>query len=178
MVSIVITVTFVLFILIALIFGMNRALGALPVLFFVTLLFSFFGFIVIKFFPVILIILLISYFRKKKNPNRGKTFYYKTYRAEDFEEFFRQSTGHQYAGGGHHQNQGNYFGTPFEDKTKYYSVLGVQSGATKDEIKKAYRDLAKKYHPDRFANESQDIKDYNEKKFKEINEAYEKLNKE
>ena len=35
-----------------------------------------------------------------------------------------------------------------EEKRDYYDVLGVSKGANEDEIKKAYRKLAKKYHPD------------------------------
>ncbi len=46
----------------------------------------------------------------------------------------------------------------------YYEVLGVQKNADKDEIKKAFRKLAHKYHPDK--------KDGDENKFKEVNEAY------
>ena len=52
-----------------------------------------------------------------------------------------------------------------------YQVLGVSENASEEEITKAYRKLAKKYHPD--AN--QDNKDEAEKNFKEVNEAYETL---
>lgn len=57
------------------------------------------------------------------------------------------------------------------NKRDYYEVLGVDKSATDEELKKAYRKLAKKYHPD--ANP--DNKAEAEAKFKEVNEAYEVL---
>ena len=54
-------------------------------------------------------------------------------------------------------------------KRDYYEVLGLSKGASKEEIKRAYKKLSKKYHPD--INKEADAED----KFKEIAEAYEVL---
>ncbi|HZK19129.1 MAG TPA: DnaJ domain-containing protein, partial [Treponemataceae bacterium] len=55
-------------------------------------------------------------------------------------------------------------------KRDYYEILGVQKSATKDEIKKGYRKLAIKYHPDKNPGDKK-----SEEKFKEATEAYEVL---
>ena len=58
-----------------------------------------------------------------------------------------------------------------EQKRDYYEVLGVDKSATDEELKKAFRKLAKQYHPDANPNNKEEA----EKKFKEVNEAYEVL---
>lgn len=54
-----------------------------------------------------------------------------------------------------------------------YSVLGVSPSASNDEIKKAYRELSRKYHPDSYVNNP--LSDLAEEKFKEIQEAYKQI---
>ena len=57
-----------------------------------------------------------------------------------------------------------------------YSILGVSRDASMDEIKKAYRTLSRKYHPD--ANINNPNKDQAEEKFKQVQQAYDQIVKE
>ena len=56
-----------------------------------------------------------------------------------------------------------------------YEVLGVREGASQEEIKAAYKELVKKYHPDKYANNP--LSDLAEEKMAEINQAYDMLMK-
>ena len=57
-----------------------------------------------------------------------------------------------------------------------YDVLGVSPNASDDEIKRVYRDLTRKYHPD--ANVNNPLADLAEEKFKEVQQAYDQIMKE
>lgn len=54
----------------------------------------------------------------------------------------------------------------------YYKILGVDKNANEDEIKKAYRKRALVHHPDRHSSATEEEKKEQEKKFKEVGEAY------
>lgn len=58
-----------------------------------------------------------------------------------------------------------------------YKILGIDSNATDDDVKKAYREMAKKYHPDKVAYLGEDVRKSAEQKLQEVNEAYEKIKK-
>lgn len=58
-----------------------------------------------------------------------------------------------------------------------YKILGIDPSATDDEVKKAYREMAKKYHPDKVAYLGEDVRRAAEQKLKELNYAYEKIKK-
>jgi len=57
---------------------------------------------------------------------------------------------------------------------KYYELLGVRPGASANELKEAYRDMAKVWHPDRFSHDPR-LQQKAQEKLKEINEAYDRL---
>ncbi len=59
-----------------------------------------------------------------------------------------------------------------------YKILGINSGATDEEVKKAYRRMAVKYHPDKVATLGEDVQKAAEEKFKAVAQAYEAICKE
>lgn len=74
--------------------------------------------------------------------------------------------------GGSYSSGSSYGGTS-RSKPDPYAVLGVSSSATDDEIKKAYRRLAMKYHPDKVESLGEEMKRNATEQFRTINEAYE-----
>ena len=67
--------------------------------------------------------------------------------------------------------------TPAEEisEDKYYAILGLSPGADFSEIKSAYRKLSMKYHPDKVGHLGDEFKKVAEEKMKEINNAYDYL---
>lgn len=62
-----------------------------------------------------------------------------------------------------------------EELNKAYHLFGLERDASKEEIKKAFRRLAKEYHPDRYATMPEELKNKAKEKFQQINNAYERL---
>ena len=67
--------------------------------------------------------------------------------------------------------------TKKQDTNWAYKVLEIESTATDDEIKKAYRKMAMKYHPDKLSSLGEDVKKAGEEKFKSVKDAYDQLKK-
>ncbi|MBS0010217.1 MAG: TerB family tellurite resistance protein [Bacteroidales bacterium] len=59
----------------------------------------------------------------------------------------------------------------------YYKILEIEPGASNEEVKKAYRKMARKYHPDMVSHLGEDFKEIAHEKFRKVNEAYEMIKK-
>ncbi len=59
-----------------------------------------------------------------------------------------------------------------------YKILGIEKDASDDDVKKAYRSMAMKHHPDKVANLGEDVRKAAEEKFKSIQNAYERIKRE
>ena len=95
----------------------------------------------------------------------------------DFQNFYHQSRGSsQYNKESSQQN--THGANRFQEKNSSrdpYAVLNVPNDASTEEIKKAYRELANKYHPDKVHHLGDEFRELAEKRFKEREEAYREL---
>ncbi len=66
----------------------------------------------------------------------------------------------------------------YKDTSSAYRVLEIEAGVTDEEVKKAYRQMAVKYHPDKVAYLGEDFRKAADEKFRKVNEAYETIKKE
>lgn len=175
-------VILIVIVLSVLLVGLSSTFRGLPALIFLGLFLFFLGWFTVKFFWIILALILVQSLVKAVQPKttRRTQYTYRTYSQQEFEEFFRRATGGAYQGNAqgnsYERGQQNPYGY-FEDLTKYYAILGVEKGASKEEIKKAYFKKVKEHHPDHFATASEEEKKYHEETLKQINEAYDKIEK-
>jgi len=65
-----------------------------------------------------------------------------------------------------------------EDSRSSYTILEIKSSAKDNEVKRAYRKMANKYHPDKVAHLGEDLRKLAEEKFKAVNNAYQTIKKE
>jgi len=101
-------------------------------------------------------------------------------RQSSFRTYFQQNRRFSENRAGDGYSQKNEFGQhdPFmNDSAQWdpYEILGIERSATPEEVKKAYRQLANKYHPDKVAHLGDEFKNLAERRFKDIQNAYQEL---
>ncbi len=118
---------------------------------------------------VIIWILLWRYFvsRKKKYSNVYSRFYQQA----------AGSSGNERRGAYSDRSRADPNDQPFEDAAPWdpYRILGIERGASAEEIRHAYRELANKYHPDKVEYLGDEFKALAEMRFKKIQQAYQEL---
>ena len=102
--------------------------------------------------------------------------------ARDYVSMYTRHIGSRFGGGSSnsYSSGSGYSGSSRSSSNTYsrrnpYKVLGLEASATDEEVKKAYRRLAMKYHPDKVEGMGEEVKKNAEAQFREINEAYEQI---
>jgi DnaJ-domain-containing protein 1 len=113
---------------------------------------------------VIIGFLLRYLYAKKLKPPRQQ--------ADDRE--YRQSFGREKSADGEPRGEESPFRKTGVEKNPY-EILGLKSNASQADIKQAYRELANKYHPDKVLHLGEEFRELAEKRFKEIQQAYQYL---
>jgi hypothetical protein len=109
---------------------------------------------------ILLFLIWFYFFRKKK---------------VGFEKYFNRGTRYSYGGETDETSHGTDESGRGKAPKDPYRILGIEKGVSKEEIKRAYRQLASQYHPDKVTHLGAEFRDLAEKRFKEIHEAYETL---
>lgn len=91
----------------------------------------------------------------------------------DYTSIHERHVGHADSGYSSHSGYSGRSGASTSYNKDPYRVLGIDSSATDDEVKRAYRKMAMKYHPDRVAGMSEEMQRNAAEQMKEINQAYE-----
>jgi hypothetical protein len=107
----------------------------------------------------------------------GLVYWYFIYRPARMRSQFKQTYYGKGEGarGAHQEYQQRAQAEPGFSRSDPYDVLGIPRGASQDEIRRAYRKLVVKYHPDKVEHLGDEFKVLAEKKFKQIQEAYQEL---
>ncbi|BDU50669.1 DnaJ domain-containing protein [Haliovirga abyssi] len=164
----------ILLIGIGFIFGFENMIAILTTLFFIYVFFTLFG-VLFSLLPVLIVIGLIYYFLNKDKIN---------YKYKSYKNFFEDGGNKNYyykwdnTESNNYQNSSQSFYNNINNLDEYYSILGASKDLSDEDIKKKYKELAKKYHPDIHHNKPEEEKKIYEEKFKKIQEAYEKIREE
>jgi len=79
--------------------------------------------------------------------------------------------------GNYRSSSSSPYTTPYQNLDLDYKVLEIPNTATDEEVKKAYRNMAKKHHPDKVNHLGEEMRKAAEEKFTRLNQAYERIRK-
>lgn len=88
-----------------------------------------------------------------------------------------QSLKSMYMGGNYRSSSSSAYTTSYQNLDLDYKVLEINNTATDEEVKKAYRNMAKKHHPDKVNHLGEEMRKAAEEKFARLNQAYERIRK-
>ncbi len=116
---------------------------------------------------LVILWLLWRYLTSKRRQSLFKTFFQQNRQFDD-----NRTEGRYYR-----ENGSDHYGQFMNETAEWdpYQILGIERNASSEEIKKAYRQLANKYHPDKVAHLGDEFKNLAETRFKDIQKAYQEL---
>ncbi len=125
-----------------------------------------------------LLIAAVCYYLWRYIKTRSEEEYARGYYGEYGNHQSSRGTYGNFGQGWHNTHHGSGAGKRDDGYKDPYEILGVDRGASMDEVKKAYHRKASKYHPDKVSHLGEEFRELAEEKFKEINWAFETLRSE